>query len=456
LYVCTTRAREKLYFYEGENAHAFWQSSRIEKCISITDQYEKILSFFDADETPGGKIASAKKYEQEGNYLFAKEIYGRCNYQNDVTRMDALICEEAKQFDEAAKYWEIAAVGYEKDSNWSDAENCWRKLSNWEKVALTCESQEKWLDAATVYEELSDFENTARCYTNLENWAEVERCWRKLSNWENIALACEKQEKWLDSALEWKKVPDFEKAADNYCRIDSYKEAVRCLLEVENWQRIEEVYRRSSTLSKFADLCENCENWKTLEKVLTEIYTQKGWKWVSANEGMRLASVQEKNGNLNNAINTWLDYAKNPEKAVELLLKQKKWQKALQLAEEINDSKLRQKYKDIANSGLQEENQKLGKLVASYQQNKCEQIEDYTDHEIEEYKRNYLMNQQDSDETKSGDIKSNYQDPDDDDLEDVFEWDDNNYYYEPPSAFDRIDYGYIMDMSSDYESGLWR
>jgi intraflagellar transport protein 172 len=37
LYVCTTRARERLYFYEGENANAFWQSSRIEKCISITD-----------------------------------------------------------------------------------------------------------------------------------------------------------------------------------------------------------------------------------------------------------------------------------------------------------------------------------------------------------------------------------------------------------------------------------
>ena len=191
----------------------------------------------------------------------------------------------SQQFNEAAKYWEIAAVGYEKDSNWSDAENCWRKLSNWEKVALTCENQEKWLDAATTYEELSDFENAARCYTHLENWAEVERCWRKLSNWEKVALACEKQEKWLDGAIEWKKVSDFEKAADNYCRIDLYKDAIRCLLEGENWQRIEEIYRKSSTLSKFADLCERHENWNTLEKVLTEIYTQKGWKSVDANEG---------------------------------------------------------------------------------------------------------------------------------------------------------------------------
>ena len=228
------------------------------------------------------------------------------------------------------------------------------------------------------------------------------------------------------------------------------------MLEVKNWQRIEEIYRNSSTLSKFADLCESRENWKILEKVLTEIYTQKGWKWVNAGEGKRLASVQEKNGNLDNAINTWLDFAKSPEKAVELLLKQHKWQRALQLTEEINDSKLRQKYKDIVNSGLQEESQKLGKLVKSYQQNECEQIEDYTDHEIEEYKRNYLMNQQDSDETEFSNITSNYQTPDDDDLDDVFEWDDNNSYYEPPSAFDHIDYGYIMDMSSDYESGLWR
>ncbi len=456
LYVCTTRARDKLYFYEGENVNIFWENIAIKPCISITKDYQRISEFFKKYETEEQKIEAAKDYERIGKYEFAKEIYRRCNRQNDVTRMDALICEEAKQFNEAAKYWEIAAVGYEKDSNWSDAENCWRKLSNWEKVVLTCEKQEKWLDAATTYEELSDFENAARCYTHLENWAEVERCWRNLSNWEKVALACEKQEKWLDAAIEWKKVSDFEKAADNYCRIDLYKDAIRCLLEVENWQLIEEIYRKSSTLSKFADLCENRENWKTLEKVLTEIYTQKGWRSVSANEGMRLASVQEKNGNLNKAIDTWLTYARNPERAVELLLKQKKWQMALQSAEEINNTQLREKYKNIANLGLQEEKKELESLVQSYQQNECEQIEDYTDHEIEEYKRNYLMNQQDSDETEFSNITSNYQASDDYDLDDDLEWEDNNYYYEPPSAFDHIDYGYIMDMSSDYESGLWR
>ena len=124
---------------------------------------------------------------------------------------------------------------------------------------------------------------------------------------------------------------------------------------------------------------------------------------------------------------------------------------ALQSTEEINNSQLRIKYQNIANLGLQEENKELENLVKSYQQNECEQIENYTDHEIEEYKRNYLMNQQDLDETEFSNIKSNYQAPDDD-----LEWEDNNYYYEPPSAFDHIDYGYIMDMSSDYESGLWR
>ena len=457
LYVCTTRARDKLYFYEGENVNIFWENIAIKPCISITKDYQRISEFFKKYETEEQKIEAAKDYERIGKYEFAKEIYRRCNRQNDVTRMDALICEEAKQFNEAAKYWEIAAVGYEKDSNWSEAENCWRKLSNWEKVALTCENQGKWLDAAVAYEEISDsdFENAARCYTHLENWAEVERCWRNLSIWEKVAVACENQKNWLDAALEWKKVSNFEKAADNYCRIDLFKDAIRCLLEVKNWQRIEEIYRKSSTLSKFADLCERHENWKTLEEVLTEIYTQKGWRSVGANDGKRLASVQEKNGNLNNAINTWHVYARNPEKAVELLLKQKKWQMALQIAEEIDNSKLRKEYQDIANSGLQEENQKLGKLVKSYQQDEYEQIEnyeDYIDDEIEEYKRNYLMNKQDSDETEYDDIKSNHQDSDDDDLE----WDDDNDYYDPPSAFEHIDYGYIMDMSSDYESGLWR
>ncbi|MBD2179472.1 AAA family ATPase [Pseudanabaena sp. FACHB-1998] len=452
LYVCTTRAREKIYFYDGKNINSFWEHSEIRNHVSISKSPEVLISFFNADETDEQKIQTAEKYEKLGKYELAKEIYIRLGRLDLVTRIDALIYEEARDFANAGRIWsslgqwENAGNAYEKVKLWEDAERCWDKLDKYQRQAF-------------CLEQLGRFEDVAFLYEIREDWNEAEKHWRKLSNWEKVALACEKQEKWSEAALEWKKVPNFEKAADNYCRIDSYKEAVRCLLEVENWQRIEEIYRNSSTLSKFADLCENRENWTTLEKVLTEIYTQKGWKWVSANDGKRLASVQEKNGNLDNAINTWLDYAKNPEKAVELLLKQKKWQRALQLTEEINDSKLRQRYKDIANSGLQEENQKLGKLVKSYQQDEYEQIEnheDYMDDEIEEYKRNYLMNKQDSDETEYDDIKSNYQDSDDDDSDDDLEWEDNNYYYEPPSAFDHIDYGYIMDMSSDYESGLWR
>ena len=451
LYVCTTRAREKIFFYDGEKINAFWEHPEIKERISISESLEVLDSFFDTDETDEQKIQTAEKYEQIGNYKQAREIYAKLKQPrlDLVAKVDALIYEEAKDFANAGRIWssigqwENAGNAYEKIKLWEDAERCWDKVDNYQRQAFCLEQLGKLEDAALLYE-------------IREDWDEAEKRWRKLSKWEKVALACEKQENWSEAALEWKKVSKFEKAADNYCRIDSHKEAVRCLLEVENWQRIEEIYRKSSTLSKFADLCENRENWKILEKVLTEIYTQKGWRSVGANEGMRLASVQEKNDNLNNAIETWLTYARNPEKAVELLLKQHKWQRALQLIEEINDSKLRQRYKDIANSGLQEENQKLGKLVKSYQQNECEQIEDYTDHEIEEYKKNYLMNQQDSDETEFSNITSNYQDPDDDDLDDDLEWEDNNYYYEPPSAFDHIDYGYIMDMSSDYESGLWR
>jgi hypothetical protein len=447
-------SKRKIYFYDGQNINSFWEYPEIRDHISISNSPEVLISFFDTDETDEQKIQTAEKYEKIGEYKPAREIYAKLGRLDLVARIDALICEEAKDFANAGRIWfsleqwENAGNAYEKVKLWENAERCWDKVDNYQRQAFCLEQLEKFEDAALLYE-------------IREDWDEAERRWRDLSNWEKVALACEKQEKWLDAALEWKKVPipNFEKAADNYCRANEHKDAVRCLLEVENWQRIEEIYRKSSTLSKFADLCESRENWKILEKILTEIYTQKGWRSVSANEGKRLASVQEKNGNLNNAIDTWLTYARNPEKAVELLLKQHKWQRALQLIEEINDSKLRQRYKDIANSGLQEENQKLGKLVKSYQQDEFEQVENYEnyiDDEIEEYKKNYLANQQYSDSSEYDDIKSNHQDSDDDDLDDVFEWDDNNYYYEPPSAFDHIDYGYIMDMSSDYESGLWR
>ena len=434
LYVCTTRAREKIFFYDGENINSFWKHPEIREHISTSESPEVLDSFFDTDETDGEKIKTAEECEQRGNYKQAKEIYARLGRLDLVAKVDALICEDAKDFANAGRIWsslaewENAGNAYEKVKLWENAERCWDKVDNYQRQAFCLEQLGKLEDAALLYEIRGD-------------WDEAEKRWRDLSNWEKVALACEKQEKWLDAALEWKKVPipNFEKAADNYCRANEHKDAVRCLLKVDNWQRIEEIYRRSSTLSKFADLCENRENWKTLEKVLTEIYTQKGWRSVGANEGMRLASVQEKNGNLNKAIDSWLTYARNPEKAVELLLKQHKWQMALQITEEINNPPSRIKYQNIANLGLQEENKELESLVKSYQQNECEQIENYTDHEIEEYKRNYLMNQQDLDETEFSNIKSNYQAPDDD-----LEWEDNNYYYEPPSAFDHIDYGYIM------------
>ena len=262
---------------------------------------------------------------------------------------------------------------------WSDAENCWRKLSNWEKVALACENQEKWIEAAKTYEELSNFENAARCYTNLENWAEVERCWRNLSNWEKVAVACENQEKWLDAAIEWKKVSNFEKAADNYCRIDSYKEAVRCMLEIENWQRIEEIYRKSSTVSKFADLCESRENWKTLEKVLIEIYGNKGWKWISVNDGVRLATVQEKQGKYFEAATSWEMFARDLHRAIEIWRKIEDWNSVLRLVPEIVDSQRRLEYKNIAESGLARRNEELKKA-----EKEEEIIEQYLDR-TEEY-----------------------------------------------------------------------
>ncbi len=302
LYVCTTRAREKIYFYDGEKINSFWERPEIKEHISISESPEVLDSFFGTDETDGEKIQTAEKYEQLGNYKQAREIYAKLKQPrlDLVAKVDALIYEEERDFANAGRIWfsleqwENAGNDYEKAKLWEDAERCWDKADNYQRQAF-------------CLEQLGKFEDVALLYEIREDWNEAEKRWRDLSNWEKVAVVCEKQKKCVEAALEWKKVPNFERAADNYCLANEHKDAVRCLLEVDNWQRIEGIYRQASTLSKFADLCESRENWTTLEKVLTEIYTQKGWKWVSANDGKRLASVQEKNGNLDNAINTWLD-----------------------------------------------------------------------------------------------------------------------------------------------------
>ena len=334
LYVCTTRAREKLYFYEGENVNIFWENIAIKPCISITNDYQEIDNFFKKYETIIEILEAAQDRERIGKYKLAKELYRKCNYQNDAIRMDALIYEEAKQFNEAAKYWEMAAVGYENDSKWSDAESCWRKLSKWEKVALACENQEKWIDAAKTYEELSNFENAARCYANRKDWSDAERCWRNLSNWEKVAVACENQGKWLDAAIAYEKISDsdFENAARCYTHLENWAEVERCWRNLsnwekvavacenqgkwldaaqewekaQNWQKVGDIYKRQERWDDALNLFRDHEMWSDLEKILKEIYTKLRWK-ITPEQGKQLAIALDNQKKYRDAIYWTLD-----------------------------------------------------------------------------------------------------------------------------------------------------
>jgi intraflagellar transport protein 172 len=229
--------------------------------------------------------------------------------------MDALICEEAKQFNEATKYWEMAAVGYENNSKWYDAENCWRKLSNWEKVALACENQEKWLEAAKTYEELSNFENAARCYANRKDWSDAERCWRNLSNWEKVAVACENQGKWLDAAQEWEKA--------------------------QNWQKVGDIYKRQERWDDALNLFRDHEMWSDLEKILKEIYTKLRWK-ITPEQGKQLAIALDNQKKYRDAIYYWDLYAKDSSRALRSYRSvgdknASDWNTILRLSLEVND-----------------------------------------------------------------------------------------------------------------------
>ncbi len=280
LYVCTTRARERLFFYEGENINVFWQNIAIKPCVSITNDYQRITRFFKNDETEEQKIESAKEYERIGKYEIAKELYSRCNRRDDVNRVDALICEEAKEFERAAEYWgrlqnhtrqalcfekltnfEKAAYCYAKLENWNDAERCWRKVLNWEKVVFACQKQEKWREAAEAFEELNNFESAARCYAKLENWNDAERCWRKVLNWEKVVFACQKQEKWREAAEAFEELNNFESAARCYAKLENWSDAERCWREVSNWKNIALVCQKQEKWREASEVWEKLQNY---------------------------------------------------------------------------------------------------------------------------------------------------------------------------------------------------
>jgi len=351
LYVCITRARDNLYFFE-ETPQTFWQKPEIANCLSVTNKVADMSSFFNPDITSLDWKKSGQDLEEQGAYLQAKENYLRGGWDHDVMRIEAKLFHQEGNYQKAAEIWEAlgymesaieaweyiqnyekiaiileknleferagqmwekvlnyqkAAEVYEKIQAWAEMERCGEKANNWVLVAFACEKQdtpEKWLKSAQIWEQNLQLTRAAACYEQVPVWEKAEVCWRLVGDWLRIAYTCEKQNKWLEAAIVWGRNGNPKNAAD-CCETGEY-----WLQAAQYWQESGEVYRIALMYHRCAG--KTWENLGELEKAARAYEEGEYWSkaeqlWRELNYKEKLAQIYEKQGKWQQAGLIWMD-----------------------------------------------------------------------------------------------------------------------------------------------------
>jgi len=392
LYVCGTRARDRLYFYEAQSA-PFWDQAELFDYIQYSSNPLDTASFFNPNITPKDWWDSAQEFEQQGEYLKARENYLRGGWQKDTRRVEAKneqqeghyqnaadiwgelgeihrqiealkqienyveiadIYQRQGEFFKAASMWEKAenykkaAHCYEKNSEWAEAERCWEKINDGTKLAEACENQktpEKYLKAGKTWQQISQLQRAANCYEKASAWQQAEQCWHRLQNWPKVAKACEKQEKWQEAAHAWEQTGEITQAAQSCEQGEHWVEAAQYWQQMANFYQVALTYQRCAgktwealqELEKAAQAYEYGEYWTKTEQL-----------WGQLNNWFRLAQVYDKQQKWKDAAEQWLylDKTEAAAKAYEkgqyyLQAEQcwrqlKAWEKVAQLCQQQN------------------------------------------------------------------------------------------------------------------------
>ncbi|TVQ44593.1 MAG: hypothetical protein EA365_09795 [Gloeocapsa sp. DLM2.Bin57] len=338
LYVCATRAREKLYFYEATEL-SFWQRAELQDYLTFSENKLDLEEFFNPNITREDWRKSAEDLARQGAYLQAKENYQRGEWYKEAEEMEAKyqysqgykqqaadiylknqditeaisILEEINNYTQIAQIWtaenellkaaitwekvpnyQEALVIYESLARWSDMERCARELLEWSKVAIACEHQGKWREAAVAYQESNQIAKAANCYEQALAWDKAEICWQQLQEWSKVAIACEHQGKWREAARAYQESNQTLKAAITWEKVPNYQEALVIYENLERWSDVERCARELQEWSKVAIACEHQGKWREAARAYQE-----------SNQTVKAAQVCEKGEHWLEAIQYW-------------------------------------------------------------------------------------------------------------------------------------------------------
>ena len=346
LYVCGTRARNHLYFYE-ETPAQFWEKPELENYIQHSSNQLDVERFFNPNITPADWRQAGQNLEEQGAYQQARENYLRGGWNNDARRVEAKYYEQEGDYNQATEIWfELAeieraiqaleAVGnyqkiaelekergnvinaalawenaenypqaaslYQENARLVDAERCWEKAAHPINLAQVCEQQQKWLKAADTWQQIAEVQRAASCYEKAHSWGKAEQCWRTLENWEKVAQVCEQQQKWLEAAEAWQQARKPEKAAQS-CEKGEY-----WLQAIPYWQQSDNTYQIALMHQRCAG--ETWEHLQEQEKAAQAYEYGEYWHkaeqlWIELENWYHLAQVYEKQGKWKDAAEQW-------------------------------------------------------------------------------------------------------------------------------------------------------
>jgi tetratricopeptide (TPR) repeat protein/mRNA-degrading endonuclease RelE of RelBE toxin-antitoxin system len=318
LYVCTTRARNKLYFYE-ENAHAFCQSPEIQSFIQKATPQE-LKGFFEQRDIES-LLQSAHEYEEMGSYKQAIENYLRAGRSDLAMKPEALLHEQEGDWEKAGDIWN-------KLSKWDEAYRCWKEvnselwLDKWQGIsgqewtergrfleqlknyrcAFQCylksndvqgqirclEERDEWHLLGDKYLEMSQYSEAQTCYEiAAEEWERIYETEKAMCLYQKVADTCERQNNWHEAAKAWQRSNRLENAARCYEKLERWQEAALIWEELEQWILAAKMWHQLNQLTQAAECYERGEYWQDAALI-----------WENLNSWQQAAKAWEKVGNL--------------------------------------------------------------------------------------------------------------------------------------------------------------
>lgn len=228
LYVCATRARERLIFVE-ETECRYWNDPLFDDCLERGDAHHPaVANFFNPPRTQEEWFESAQEFEQAGNYRQARENYERGEFYRDAQRMAAYIAASEADFEVAAAAWRELLNS--SPTLVDQARNRDQLIAALKKVHPTLSSQAELAELYETRGRAADLQEAARLHQELENFGKAALLWEG-SDLEAAASCYEKAGSLLDAARCWAKLGNCAQAADCAQHAGDYQGAA------EYWQQ---------------------------------------------------------------------------------------------------------------------------------------------------------------------------------------------------------------------------